>query len=239
MTFRKFSFLVPLFLAAFAAAPNLLAAVKLVCPAGYLPGRPFPVRVEVLNQTGARDWDLWNGEAELSADQAGVSLSTNRVALRNGLGTVLLTVSGTSNFDLRATFDEESAERAVRNRSSDPVTPVSGTLPGASSTWSGIVNLTANVTVPAGHTLTINPDTIVYVNGVSSGTGGITLNVNGSVRSLGTEQLPVTITCSDPLMNWGQIRHAGTVPSLYEHTLISKAGRVAGEGHTGSGPAIR
>src|SRR5688572_6481771 len=232
---RSFFFLRFLFLAMILGR-TASAELKLITPSGFLSGRPFPVRVE-LRTAGARDLDLWNAEAILSVNQPGITLSTNRVVLRNGLGTVLLTVNGNSNFSLQADVGAESAIRAIRNRSADPVTSVSGTLPGASSTWSGVVNVTGNITVPAGHRLTINPDTFVMVNGVASGTSGITITVNGDVQSLGTEQLPVTITCNDPLMNWGQIRHAGTVPSLYQYTLISKAGRVAGEGHTGSGPA--
>jgi len=40
-------------------------------------------------------------------------------------------------------------------------------------------------------------------------------------------------------LNWGQIRHADSQSSFYQHTFISKAGRAPGEGHTGTGPALR
>ena len=221
------------------SAGEVTAAVKLIAPAGYLPGRPFLVRVESRHASGHRDWTQWNGEAILSVDQPGVTLSTSRVELRNGLGTVLLTASGTTDFTLRATINDESSARAIRVRTDENPTSISGILPGTNSIWSGVISITADVTVPAGHKLTINPGTIVLVNGVASGTSGIRITVNGSVRSLGTEVAPVTITCADPALNWGQIRHESAEPSLYQYTFISRAGRVPGEGHTGSGPAIR
>ncbi|MGZ8899958.1 MAG: lamin tail domain-containing protein, partial [Limisphaerales bacterium] len=217
---------------------NARAEVKLITPAGYLPGRPFPVRVEILKPSGERNWDLWDGEALLSIVQPGANLSTNRIALRNGLGTALLTVTGNINITLRASVGEESVARAVRNRSGESAANVSGTLPGTNTTWNGVVNVTGNVTVPAGHTLTINPDTFVMINGVATGTSGISIQVLGAVQSLGTEQLPVTITSDSDLMNWGQIRHEGSAASLYRNTLISKAGRAPAAGHTVSGPAF-
>ena len=101
------------------------------------------------------------------------------------------------------------------------------------------MNVTGTVTVPAGHTLTINPGTLVRMNGVASGTAGINIIVNGTIRSLGTESSPVVITCAAANLNWGQIRHDSAQASTYQYTFISKATRTAGEGHTGTGPAIR
>ncbi|PYI84915.1 MAG: hypothetical protein DME26_12325 [Verrucomicrobia bacterium] len=215
------------------------AAVKLIAPAGYLPNVPFLVRVEVNDNSGARNWSLWNADALLVADQPGIVLSTNHIVLRNGLGTALLTVSGTTNFNLTATVNGGQAARPVTNLSGQPVITVSGTLPGTSTTWSGIVNITGDVTVPVGHTLTIRSNTLVQINGVSSGTNAADLIVNGTIQSLGTEQHPVTITCPDPNLNWGQIRHDNAQPSIYQYTFITKAGRAPGEGHTGTAPALR
>ncbi len=222
-----------------AAPVHSSAEVKLIIPDGYLPGVPFPCRIELRDRTGARDWNVWNAEATLTANQAGVLLSTNRVVLRNGLGTALLSITGTSDFDLTAQVNGEQAVRAVRNRSQESISSVSGTLPGATTTWSGIVHVTADTTIPVGHTLTIQPSTWVIVTGVASGTSGAAISVHGILQSLGTEQQPVTITSSAPELNWGQIRHDGSQPSLYRYTFVSKAGRSPGEGHTGTGPAYR
>ncbi|HEY6226012.1 MAG TPA: hypothetical protein VI282_02710, partial [Verrucomicrobiae bacterium] len=221
-----------------ACVANIRAEIKLLTPGGYLPGVPFLARVEVLKYD-ARDWDKWDQTATLSSDQPGVTLSTNTVTLRNGLGTALITINGTANFNLTAQVGAEQISRSVTNRSSQSVTTVSGTLAGTASTWSGVVHITGTVTVPATHTLTIDPGTLVLIDGVTSGTTGINIVVNGAIRSLGTETAPVVITCNNATANWGQIRHETSQPSLYQYTLISRAGRTAGEGHTATGPAIR
>lgn len=231
--------LVPFILAVFALLSIARAEVKLIAPGGYSPGMPFLTRVELLKEDGGRDWDQWDAEATLSSDNPAVTLSTNKVALRNGLGTALITINGNANFNLRAQIGAEQTQRPVADRSAQAATTAGGILPGASTTWSGVVRVVGTVTVPAGHTLTINPDTLVLINGVGSGTAGINIIVNGAIRSLGTEMQPVVITCADATQNWGQIRHETSQPSLYQHTLISRAGRTAGEGHTGTGPAFR
>ena len=130
----------------FASGPPVLGEVKLLTPSGYLPGIPFLARVEVRNSAGARDWDLWDAEATLSTDQPNVLLSTNRVALKNGVGTALLSISGTGGFNLRAQVNGEVAARAVRDRSAESISHVQGLLAGASSRWSGIVRVIGTVT---------------------------------------------------------------------------------------------
>jgi hypothetical protein len=61
------------------------------------------------------------------------------------------------------------------------------------------VTVTGDITVPSGHTLTIQPNTFVLINSVASGTSGISITVNGSIQSLGTEFSPVVITCRRPI----------------------------------------
>lgn len=231
----------PFFLLPFLTVGVLFARgeIKLITPPGYLPGVPFLVRIEVRDAAGRRDWDLWDAEAVLSSDQPGVTLSTHRIPLKNGLGTALLTLAGTGNFTLGAQVGPDQTSKSVVDRSAWTVATVSGLLPGASSTWSGVVNVTGTVTVPVGHALTITPGTIVRLNGAASGTSGLNIVINGAIHSLGTEAEPVTITSSDANLNWGQIRHDSAQPSTYQYTFISKATRTAGEGHTGTGPAIR
>jgi hypothetical protein len=80
---------------------------------------------------------------------------------------------------------------------------------------------------------------LILVNGVASGTTAPDLLINGTIQAFGTEALPITITCTDAALNWGQIRHNTAQPSTYRYTFISRAGRATGEGHTGSAPVIR
>jgi len=142
-------------------------SVKLVCPASYLPANPLLVRVEALNAAGQRDRELWDGEATLSAG-GGVTLSTNRVVLRNGLGSALVTCAGGGDFTLTATLGSLSTNKALTSLAGAPVVTIGGTLPGGSTTWSGVINVTNNVTVPAGHTLTILSNTLVSFRGGGS-----------------------------------------------------------------------
>jgi hypothetical protein len=213
--------------------------LKLWVQNGYLPGIPVLVRVELRNGTGLRDWSVWDSEATLSTDKGGITLSTNKVTLRNGLGTTLVTFNGGADFNLIAGIGALQTNRPLTSLVGQPTNVVSGTLTAANTNWSGIMLVTNDVIVTNGFTLFIQPNTLVLINGVASGTTAPDLFIYGAIQSLGTEQNPVTITCSNPALNWGQIRHNTAQPSLYRYTSINKAGRATGEGHTGTGPMIR
>jgi len=210
------------------------SAVQLTVQRGYLPGLPTLVRVD-------SDKSVWDATATLTVDRPGISLSADQVLLRNGCGSAFVTISGAADFDLTATIGTASATRSIRALTNDPVTSVAGTLPGSATTWSGIVRITNDVTVPGGHTLTILSNTLVLVDGTNTGTTAVDILVTGTIQSLGTSDYPVTITCNSANTNlsWGQIRHNTASPSVYRYTSINRAGRTGGEGHTGTGPAVR
>jgi len=216
--------------------------LKLIVQRGYLPGVPALVRVEVLTPAGMRNLNLWDGEAMLGAD-AGVALSTNRVPMRNGMGSLLVTFSGGGDFNLTATIGALQATRPLLTMTNVPVMTAGGTQ-AVSTVWSGVVLITNDVTVPTAATLTILSNTLVMINGVASGTAANDLFVNGTLNSFGTEADPVTITCAQAGLRWGQIRHdraslASAPTSTYRYTSITRAGRATGEGHTGTAPVIR
>src|SRR5688572_24176247 len=75
--------------------------IKILTQSGYLPGVPVLVRVEVRYANGP-ERKLWDANATLTVDQPGVTLSTNRVQLRNGLGSALVAFRGGANFNLTA-----------------------------------------------------------------------------------------------------------------------------------------
>lgn len=238
---KPYRFLVVSFLSLLSAAGPTLAAttgLKLATQAGYLPSVPVLVRVEALDATGQPDRDLWDATITLSANN-GVTLSTNLVTLRNGLGSALVTCSGSGDFTLTATLGELTTSRALQTLTNLTATTLSGTLAGTATTWSGVVRITGNVTIPVGHTLTIQSNTLVILNGVASGTAGPQIIVNGTLNSEGTEAHPVAITCADATLRWGQIRHDNAQPSTYRFTSITRGGRSTGEGHTGQAPVIR
>ena len=215
-------------------------SIRLLVQNGWLPQSPVLVRVEVLTAQGERDWALWDAEAMLSVDQPGVTLSTNRVVLRNGLGSALLSFAGTStNFNLAASINGLQTNKALQSLTGSAVTRIGGTLPGSASTWSGVVLVTNDVTIPTGHTLTVLSNTLVLVNGAASGTTAPRIIVNGTLNCFGTEDYPVTFTSTNMSLNWGQIRHTNAQPSTYRYTTICKAGRATAEGHTGTGPMLK
>lgn len=215
------------------------SSVKLWVQNGYLPQVPVLVRVELRNASGERDWTVWDVDALLSVDRPGVTLSTDRITLHNGLGSALVTCSGGGNFTLTATIGSLTANRSLQSLAAVTQTSIGGTLPGTATTWSGVVRITNDVTVPVGHTLTIQPNTLILVDGVASGTTANDIFVNGTIVSQGTEDQPVTITCSSATLNWGQIRHNNAQPSVYRYTSILRGGRGPGEGHTGTASLIR
>jgi len=214
-------------------------SLKVIVQNGYLPQLPVLVRVEVRDATGRRDWSLWDGEATLTTDTAGISLSTNRIRLWHGLGTGLVVFSGGGDFNLRVAVGPLQTNRTLVSLAAAPVIQAGGTLPGSSTTWSGVIQVTNDLTVPAGHTLTIESNTWVLINGVASGTNANDILVSGTMLSLGTEAHPIAITCANPGLRWGQIRHNNAQPSVYRYTTITLAGRAPGEGHTGQAPVIR
>jgi hypothetical protein len=213
--------------------------IKLLTQSGYLPGVPVLVRIEVRNANGP-ERDLWDANATLSGDQPGVTFSTNRVQLRNGLGSVLVAFRDGADFNLTATVGALQATRSLTSLTNAPVVAVGGSLPG-SNAWSGIIRVTNDVTVPTGASLTILPNTLVLLDGVTSGTTANDLRINGRIESLGTEEQPVTITCGNTniTFRWGQVRHDSAQASVYRHTSITRAGRATGEGHTGTAPVLR
>ncbi|HTD68253.1 MAG TPA: hypothetical protein VK846_17145, partial [Candidatus Limnocylindria bacterium] len=213
--------------------------LKLFTQHGYLPGVPVLVRVEVRNAAGP-ERNLWDAQATLNVDDPGVTLSTNRVTLRNGLGSILVAFRGGTDFNLTARVGALEATRSLVSLTNVAVTSVGGTLSG-SNVWTGVVRVTNDVTVPAAATLIILSNTLVLLDGTNAATVANDLLISGKIESLGTEEDPVTITCSqtNTIFRWGQIRHNSAQPSLYRWTSITRAGRAVGEGHTGTAPILR
>jgi hypothetical protein len=226
---------------AFVGATVEAKTLAVISPDTYLPGLPVLVRVELLNDAGRPDRTAWDVDATLEVAQPGVSLSTNRVELHNGMGSALVTFVGGGGGDLDLTVRANglSTAQSLHGLGSMPTLEIGGTLAGNATTWTGIVRITNDVLVPTGHVLTIEAGTWVLLNGVASGTNGADLQVNGEIRSLGTRAAPVVITCASAGLRWGQIRHTSAAPSVYRHTIITLGGRARGEGHTGQAPVIR
>jgi len=208
---------------------------QLITRDSYLSGIGVLVRVEALDSQGKIDRGLWDATAALSVDNPGISLSTDKVVLYNGLGTALVKFTGSGDFTLTANVNGMEASRPFSDLQGQSVTNVSGQLGGGATTWSGIIHVTDDLIVPTGHTLTVEPGTLVLLDGVSSGTSGKDIDVRGIILSLGTADEPVTFTAFDPDKEWGRINLQDGGPSLLRYTNITVGGRSPGAGHTGAG----
>ncbi|MHC4439713.1 MAG: lamin tail domain-containing protein, partial [Planctomycetota bacterium] len=213
---------------------------NLIVRESYLPGISVLVRVELLNEDGTINRDLWDAEARLSVpDNPNISLSADRVTMYNGLGSAIVSFNGGGDFTLNVEVNGMSTSKLLADWSGVPIQVVSGNL-AESQTWSGIYHITGgDFDIPDGVTLTLNPGTLVLIDGVSSGSGGTDIDVAGSIQSLGTADSPVTITAYEPGKNWGELHHNNAASSTFLYTNITQAGRSPRIGHSNSGPTIR
>jgi len=214
--------------------------LNLVVRDSFLPGIPVLVRVEALAD-GSIDRDLWDAVAILSVDDnPGINLSISEVRLYNGRGSELVTFTGSGDFTLTADVGGVKDSRSLTDLIGQPITVVSQPL-SSSETWDGIYYVTGgDLRIPAGMTLTLNPGTLVLIDGTSTplSENGIDIDVQGALNSLGTAERPVTISAANPYAPWGEIHHVGG-PSVYQYTNITRAGHSPHSGHTNKGPAIR
>jgi len=218
------------------AEPEL--TLNLISRDSYLPGVPVLVRVEILADDGNVERSLWNAEASFSVDNPDVNMSTDQVVLYNGLGSALVTFTGNGDFTLTVDVMGMQANKSLADWSIQPVNTVSGTLSN-SVTWSGIYHITGgDFLIPDKVTLTLNPGTIVLIDGVSSGDNGTDINVEGSIQSLGTANAPVTFTAYTAGENWGKLHHLNAELSFFLYTNITQAGHSPRMGHSNSGPTI-
>ena len=150
------------------------------------------------------------------------------------------------NFTMNATYTGPgatfTASKAMTSLTSAPtMTSVSGALAAGTTTWSGVMNVTGNVTVPTGSTLNIDPGTHVLIAGdaTAGSTAGSTIAVNGTLNSNGTFAQPVAISAFNANDRWGGFVFSAAQPSVMNYTLLNHAGHTTGVGHASRGPMIR
>ena len=213
--------------------------LNLITRDSYLPGVPVLVRLEILAADGDVDRDIWDATASLSVDNPNVNLSTDQLVMYNGLGSSFVSFTGNGNFTLTAEVMGMQVSKTLVDWGSRPVNTVSGTLTN-STIWSGIYHITGgDFSIPDGVTLTLNPGTMVLIDGVQSGDNGTDINVEGSIQSLGTADSPVTFTAYTVGQNWGKLYHNNAEPSVFLYTNINSAGNSPRMGHSNSGPTIQ
>ena len=178
--------------------------------------------------------DIRQGNATSSDVTFDMVLQINYPAADPGSFTMNATYTGPG-----ATF---TASKALTSLTSAPaMTSVSGTLAAGTTTWSGVMNVTGNVTVPVGSTLNIDPGTHVLIAGdaTAGSTAGGLITVNGTLNSNGTFAQPINVSALNAGDRFGGFVFSAAQPSAMNYTLINHAGHTAGVGHTSRGPMIR
>ena len=212
-------------------------------PRTFLPGKPVLVRAQLAFADGTVDQTAWDSTVALEISDPSMDLpdDKNSIALLNGMGSVLLPIDATEPFELMATIGDDIVTIPMEPLINPNVTQVSGTLTGDQTVWSGVIEVTDDVIIPDGHTLTIEEGTIVTVNGVVQQAAeqiAPLIRVQGTLRALGTATSPITITASDPDQPWGELHVSGGEAEL-RHVSLTRAGNSDRGGHTNTGPAIR
>ena len=145
------------------------------------------------------------------------------------------------DFLLSANSNGQKVSKAIKTLAEVPVTELSGPLAGVSSTWSGVLRLTGDVTVPKGHQLNVEPGTIVMLDGTTEArsTSGVDLIIEGTINCQGTNDQPITFTTSQSEAVWGQILFDQCEGALFAFTNIHRAGHSPAGGHTDHGRVLR
>jgi len=95
------------------------------------------------------------------------------------------------------------------------------------------VEITGNLWVRQGATLTIDPGVLVRFAPVPVQPAGYSLRIDGTLRAVGTPEAPITFTAVDPRVPWGAIRFgdpatdydpASGTGSIIQHCIIEHAG---------------
>ena len=211
---------------------------------------------EARNGSSQEDDFLDPGDLDFAADDI-------HTLLVNGTNTIAVEMHQDDNessdisfdFELTATLPEtnpgdltitaaaanQQTRKKLTSLYNQEITPVSGTLSGDTTRWSGIIQLTGDTTVPPGHSLTIEPGTLILIDGdpETEGTEGTDLIVEGSLDSTGTEDRPITFTASSDGAPWGQILFDNSQPSRFSFSNIHRAGHSPRGGHTDHGRVLR
>ena len=153
------------------------------------------------------------------------------------------TIAGTNPGDLTltATASNQEARKNITSLFDEDVIQYNGTLQGKETTWSGIVRLTSDTTVPPDHTLIVSPGALILLDGDPNpeGTEGTDLIIQGSIIASGTESQPVTFTSFADNSPWGHIQFENSQLARFEFSNIHRAGHSPRGGHTNHGRVLR
>jgi len=207
--------------------------IQLVAPKTYIPGIPFLVRVNAVDEAGNIN-RIVNDDVKVRSHTSYVNFN-----LYSGTGALWLTIDDADANRLETGLDGVSVIKPIV-ANSKPIREVSGIL-AMSETWSDVIHVVGDTIVPDGGQLTIMPGTTILIDGTPTplDENGVDIIVQGSIQALGTAFSPIVFTASEPNTFWGEINHDNAEPSLYQYTHVMQGGHSPRGGHTNSGPVIR
>jgi hypothetical protein len=189
------------------------ARLELVAPGAYPQGLEVPVVAWVLDATGKR--------VGVNGTISPPGLPGHSLEVRRGVGSALLppaSAAGTIAYD--AGLGPLEASKAIAIEASTTWTNVSGTLP-ASASWGedARIHVAADVTVPAGGTLTIGKGSVVRL------AAGVEVHVNGRLEVNGTAAEPVVFAPVTRDAPWGGIRlRTAASVAVMERAILTGSG---------------
>lgn len=193
---------------------------EILAPAGVPGGIAHPIVIRAMAD-GDVDTSA-NGDFDLEIDHVDTT-QVARIRVRRGIGSVSVVQGGVEQSVLRI----GEARHEVQLLEGAP-TLVSGEL--TSFNWSGVIQIDANVTVPAGETLVIEPGTVVVTALDRS------VIVDGAIEVAAGG--PTTLFTSINDEPWGGIVVNGS--ATFHNTAFVNGGGNEGRafGHSGSQPVI-
>jgi hypothetical protein len=186
------------------------------------PGTNETLTVTFFPANAANKKVTWNSQNE---DVAGVGNDGTVTAVKPGNATIVVTSDDNG----------ETATCSVTVTLNDPVTKT-GAVDGVWTKYS-IINVTGQINVPAGKTLTVEEgvEVIISAEGQDANDTKIEFIVNGNLYCYGTPEAPVRFTVSEDKRKsensfarlWGGIIGSGTCNEMvFEHVLFEYTGAV-------------
>ncbi|MCA9215565.1 MAG: hypothetical protein KDB27_21015 [Planctomycetales bacterium] len=217
-------------------------AIEVEVRESFISNVPFLLKAKLLDGDGSINRNVWDANASVQVNTPDAAVDATEFNLFNGLGSVFInTTSDVETLDLTISIGQHQKVLSLRNDSATVKTIASSNIT-EDTVWSNVVHVTSDLTIAENATLTIEPGTLVLVDGVETTVEqesvGSRIQVHGTLNSMGTHERPVTITAFDKSKPWGEIHVQGGTANL-QHTIVSVAGNSPRGGHTNTGPAIR
>lgn len=204
---------VPLPPIASTAAEMAGAQLDLMAPQSYPAGLDIPIIARVDNPDGtARRVNGW-------VSAPGYESSAFRILRGVGFGFLPPAIAGT-NVSFQGILQSLRTTKQINIESNTTWTTVSGNLGNAAWPANSRIHVTANITIPAGNTLTIGEGTVVRLN------AGVNITNSGRTVINGTPNQPVVFTATNRVAPeqhagaWGGWFMRGTASELIANNAI-------------------